>query len=148
MLYDRLGTALAWLFFQSNAIKKVYFTTVSSPNPAVRLLGFTFIALVFVGRVSRSFWVLSWATVALGGAATVCFAALGYWAALVLPAAGIAWVAWRVAQQPGDGVGHRAGWKGYQGKANLPLLSMNAVLQSPLEVQAAYCSQQHIASCR
>jgi hypothetical protein len=114
-MLDKVGAILAWLFFQSNVVKNIYFKTVHSPHITVRVLGFTFIALVFVGRTSRQFWVVSRGTAALAAAVLGFVAALGPRALLLLPAAGAAWVAWRVSRQPGDGVGHRAGWEGYQG---------------------------------
>ncbi len=106
---------LGHFFFQSNAIKKFYLRTLHSPNWAVRVAGFTLIAILFLFRTAKQFRVLTRNRIGLGGAALAFCAATGLWALVLLPGALVSWVAWRVASQPGDGVGHRAGWEGYEG---------------------------------
>lgn len=108
---------LGWLFLRSSGIKRLYLATVHSPNRCVRVAGFTLVALVLAGRSARQFCAPRPGTLAAAAAVVGLSYLLGPAAAAALPAAAVGWVAWRVSRQPGDGVGHRAGWEGYAGES-------------------------------
>lgn len=103
----------SWLLFKSSFVRRLYLYTISSRSHCIRTAGLTFISVVFLLRSARQFMVpkLMASTLSL-----VAMCALQSLMTLVLLILSIVLIlAWRINLQAGDGIGHRAGWEGFEG---------------------------------